>query len=442
MFGLQYSGREGQSAASRASREACALQRDDAMRFKRRCATGRTSGTARPLNTAIRRAETPARHRSVLPCDPRSMSRLSASLGRAPGPGHPLFWVVQGLSWLVLHTSFIIPLYAIAVANGAPTDGIATKFGLGALAGLAVSSVMAVIYARLPVRYTQGTSAVGTVLVISFLGALLWSWVQTRIVQTSGAVVLLRPEFGSSQYTGMIIQLTRSFLILGLWSAIFIVLLLSYRVRVTSAEALRSAQRANEAQLQLLRAQLNPHFLFNSLNSVVALIEAEPSRAKDMVRNLSSLLRSALANSDGVETTVGDELEFVDAYLSCERVRYEDRLQVTVTVPDSLKNQPLPTMSLQPLVENAIKHGMKGRDPLYLRIEGKEARGEVEIAVINSRPSEEVRRSAGTGTGLRNVRTRVEMMFPESGEVSLHQEDRWSTATIRYRCPDADERRV
>ena len=364
-----------------------------------------------------------------------------AAVPPAPGPGHPLFWLAQAASWLILHASLLLPLYGIASTNGAPIHGLATRVGLGALAGLCVSSVMAVVYTRLPVRFTHGAAAVGTVLVTSLVGAGVWGWALLQIVDFSGAFVFLRPEILASTYTRPIIQFTRCFLVLALWSATFLVLLLSHRVQAASVEAMASAQRANDAHLQLLRAQLNPHFLFNALNSVVALVESDPPRAKDMVRNLSGLLRSALSNPDGADTTVGDELDFVGAYLSCERVRYEDQLQVTVSVPESLRSQPLPSMSLQPLVENAIKHGMRGGHPLSLRIEGKEERGSVEIAVVNSRPLEQAPPAVGTGTGLSNVRARIQMMFPKSGEVSLRQEGGWSTATIRYRAPSAERGR-
>ncbi|MEL6188511.1 MAG: histidine kinase, partial [Myxococcota bacterium] len=357
------------------------------------------------------------------------------------GPRNPLFWLVQAGTWLVLHAALILPLYGIATTNGVSTHGIATDFVLGALAGFGVSSVMAVLYTGLPVRCTEGAAAVGTVVAASFLGAVVWAWLQLQILDFSGAFIFLKPEILDSTYAQPIIRFTRCFVVLGLWSAIFFVILLSYRVRESSLRAMTSAQRANEAQLQLLRAQLNPHFLFNALNSVVALVEADPARAKDMVRNLSSLLRSALCHSDGAPTTVGDELDFVGAYLNCERVRYEDRLQVTISVPESLRSQPLPSMSLQPLVENAIKHGMRGRDPLSLRIEGENEEGQVQIAVVNSRPREGAPAAEGTGMGLSHVRTRIRMMFPDSGEVSLQLGEEWSTAAIRYRLPRAGKGR-
>ena len=334
-----------------------------------------------------------------------------------------------------MYASLSFPLYALAAIGGATLATLAIRAGLVAVVGLTISSLMAAFYTRLPVRLTQGAAAVVVILTTSLAGAAVWAWIQLTMAAITDQTSVLYPEIQRSSYAGLIvIKLIRGFIVLGLWSALFFMFLLSHRVQAASTRALEAARRANDAQLQLLRAQLNPHFMFNALNSVVALVEADPLRAKEMVRNLSALLRSALADPDAPSRTVGDELDFVVAYLKCERVRYEDRLQITISVPESIKRQPLPSMSIQPLVENAIKHGMRGRAPLDLRIEGKEDGGYVEITVVNSRPPEVAHAGTGTGTGLNNVRARIEMMFPESGEVRLQHEERWSTATIRY-CP-------
>ena len=117
-------------------------------------------------------------------------------------------------------------------------------------------------------------------------------------------------------------------------------------------------QLATEAELRALRAQLNPHFLFNALNTIGALIERTPDRALATLYRLTSMLRTVLRGTSNASTTLGDELQLVEAYLAIERERFEERLTVRIDVADELRLLPVPALVLQPLVENAIKHGI------------------------------------------------------------------------------------
>lgn len=115
---------------------------------------------------------------------------------------------------------------------------------------------------------------------------------------------------------------------------------------------------ATEAELRALRAQINPHFLFNALTTIGYLIQAAPDRAIETLMRLTSLLRGVLRHSDGEFSTLGEEIELIEAYLEIERARFEDRLRVMIDVPDTLRGIRIPALLIQPLVENAIKHGV------------------------------------------------------------------------------------
>jgi len=115
---------------------------------------------------------------------------------------------------------------------------------------------------------------------------------------------------------------------------------------------------ATEAELRALRAQVNPHFLFNALTTIGYLIQTAPDRAFDTLMRLTALLRGVLRRSEGEFATLGEEIELIESYLNIERARFEDRLRVTVDAPDSLRNLRIPALLIQPLVENAIKHGI------------------------------------------------------------------------------------
>jgi signal transduction histidine kinase len=120
-------------------------------------------------------------------------------------------------------------------------------------------------------------------------------------------------------------------------------------------------QLATEAELRALRARLNPHFLFNALTTIGYLMTAAPDRALQTLYRLTELLRAVLKRSDGPFVTLAEEIEIVDAYLAIERARFEERLRVTFDVPTELTTVPVPPLILQPLVENAVKHGIAPR---------------------------------------------------------------------------------
>jgi two-component system LytT family sensor kinase len=115
---------------------------------------------------------------------------------------------------------------------------------------------------------------------------------------------------------------------------------------------------ATEAELRALRAQVNPHFLFNSLTTIGYLIQTAPERAFETLMRLTSLLRGVLRRSEGEFATLGEEIELIESYLDIERARFEDRLRVTIDAPRETRNHRIPALLIQPLVENAIKHGV------------------------------------------------------------------------------------
>jgi hypothetical protein len=135
-------------------------------------------------------------------------------------------------------------------------------------------------------------------------------------------------------------------------------------VRVTHERCVRDLHEeemrklATEAELRALRAQINPHFLFNALTTIGYLIQVAPDRALETLMRLTSLLRGVLRHGDGEFSTLGEEIELIESYLEIERARFEDRLRILIDVPAPLRSLRIPALLIQPLVENAIKHGI------------------------------------------------------------------------------------
>jgi len=178
----------------------------------------------------------------------------------------------------------------------------------------------------------------------------------------------------------------------------------------------------HESQMAALKAQIDPHFLFNSLNSVASLIRTDPLKAEAVIEDLSDLYRLSLAVSRQTEMTLNDELEIVEKYLSVECARFGDRLQYELDVEERAKEVLLPGLTLQPLVENCIKHGLTetmGPFKIHLRVV---VTGEVlTIEVADNGPGFPpggVGDAMRNGTGLRNVKERMELRHGRGASLS------------------------
>ncbi|MBP7556223.1 MAG: histidine kinase [Chitinophagaceae bacterium] len=174
-------------------------------------------------------------------------------------------------------------------------------------------------------------------------------------------------------------------------------------------ESARLALIAKDAQLDNLAAQLNPHFFFNSLNNIKALVLADPQAARRAIDLLSDLLRTSLYRRDVLQIPLRDELTLINDYLELERMRFEERLRVEMNVDDSLLSAPVLPLSIQVLVENAIKHGISQRkEGGMIRIAVVKENAYLAISVSNSGHL-----SAGpaNGLGLKNLRERLQLQY-------------------------------
>ena len=183
---------------------------------------------------------------------------------------------------------------------------------------------------------------------------------------------------------------------------------------------LSSEKETLEANLRLLQAQIEPHFLFNTLSNVLSLIDTDPTKGKAMLSDLIRYLRTSLSRTRPATTTLGQEMEMIRSYLSIQKVRMGERLTFAIDLPVALSGCPFPPMLLQPLVENAVKHGL---DP---RVEG----GEIAVKVTEDPDVVKVTiadtgagfsTNESTGIGLANVRERIRLMYEDRGRLLLEE---------------------
>lgn len=205
----------------------------------------------------------------------------------------------------------------------------------------------------------------------------------------------------------------------GIAMAIAVLGHLVLRSHNTSQELLT---RAQQAELAALQARVRPHFLFNALNTATALVHGHPDDAERVLLDLSDLFRAALKGSH--ELPLAQEVELVQRYLDIEALRFGDRLQVDWTLPEVLPTVTVPALSLQPLVENAIKHGVEpSPDGGDVRIAIREENGNVHIVIDNSMPVGAARTHAGHNIGLPSATARIEQLTEGRGHVSAQRGD-------------------
>lgn len=221
---------------------------------------------------------------------------------------------------------------------------------------------------------------------------------------------------------------TGSIMIMLSWSALYFAIK-SYRVfQEVRESALRSAAMAHEAQLKMLRYQLNPHFLFNTLNAISTLVlEQNTELANRMVTKLSNFLRYSLDNDPMQKITLEQELSALKLYLDIEKVRFEERLSLDVDVEESALDAMIPSLLLQPLIENAVKYGIaRAEGGGHLRISAKVFAGDLLIEVSDDGPGCELDNGTipgAKGVGLQNTRERLATLYGSGQSLKLSQTD-------------------
>jgi two-component system LytT family sensor kinase len=183
-----------------------------------------------------------------------------------------------------------------------------------------------------------------------------------------------------------------------------------------------------QAQLDSLRMQLHPHFLFNTLNGIVGLVRDNKNEAAvSMLVGLSDLLRHALEHSDEQEVELKDELSFTELYLKIQQMRFSDRLQIDFDIDPSLMNAMVPNLLLQPLLENALRHGIgRSTEAGWIRISAKRENGSLLITVSDNGaglPSNWQMKTS-SGIGLANTAARLQQLYGENHRFDIHNRDK------------------
>jgi len=203
---------------------------------------------------------------------------------------------------------------------------------------------------------------------------------------------------------------------------------LDAEVRQRQLNQMEGEKRQMEAQLKMLQAQIEPHFLFNTLANVSSLIDSDPKLAKQLLERLNDWLRIALLRTRSERATLGDELDMLSNYLNILTIRFGDRLRWRIEVEEAARRLPFPPMLLQPLVENAVRHGIEPKlngGEIFIR--ASLANATLRLSVSDNGGG--FISDTGAGTGLNNVRARLSALFGIAGKLTL-ENNAGTTATL------------
>jgi two-component system, LytTR family, sensor kinase len=225
-----------------------------------------------------------------------------------------------------------------------------------AVIGLAITHLMRWMIIKMNILHKKIDQQIFWFLTFTISISFLYSLISLSILELSN---LMSPEVRNITFSSLLAGLAvNASITLLVWNLIYFVYHYVERFRKQQMEALKTESLIRELQLQTIKSHINPHFIFNSLNSIRALVDENPGRARTAITELSNILRSSMQAEKAETVPFEKELNIVKDYLALEQMRFEERLKVKFEIDENTLDQPVPPMMLQTLVENAIKHGI------------------------------------------------------------------------------------
>lgn len=330
---------------------------------------------------------------------------------------HPLI-ARQGTLWLYLlawNPLALLLAYLLMMMGGLTwLEAAALSFPLALFYALVCLTPWYMCLA-LPLGFSPTYRIVGKHLAAAIVAGLIWIVLAKGLAFTLGHYVFARLNERFSPQLPLLFGIGVLLYLLSV--ALHYVLLSMESSREAETREQEALTLARESELKALKAQINPHFLFNSLNSISALATVDGQRARDMCIKLSDFLRTTLKLGEKPRITLADELALAKAYLEVEQVRFGARLRVEIEMDADCEQCVVPSLVLQPLVENAVKHGIAGLvDGGTIRLEARCRDGYLQLKIENEFDPDSPAASRH-GLGLRNVRDRMRAIYENAARV-------------------------
>ena len=333
------------------------------------------------------------------------------------------YWLAQVIGWCSYSG-----LLTLSVYTDNP-ERITSLFLLNILvlivAGILATHVQRVIFIRLGWLDLRLPKLLPRLIFASFLVSI--------VIASIDFVTDYLSNLSSQQFkiSDLIVSVFAVLILVLFWNAIYFTFHFFQKSRKQEMSNLELAASKRESELKNLRSQLNPHFLFNSLNSIRALVDIDPSKAKNSITTLSNLLRQSLLLGKENTVTLANELMVAKSYLDLEKIRFEERLQVSWEIDISLEEFHIPPFSLQMMIENAIKHGISHlKEGGLVKVKAFRLNDEVCIQVENSGTLKSV---VDLGVGIQNVKQRLSLQYGDNANFVLEEEQGMVIAKMTFK---------
>jgi signal transduction histidine kinase len=367
-------------------------------------------------------SDLPKEHNHSTPTNTGSDSGVSLPSIFSSTPRH--YWLAQLIGWGSF-ASFMV--FSSSSGSRESVIGFTLAKLFCALTGFALSHFWRLFLKKKAWFDRKEAFPIGRV----FTGLLLLSVVQFLILVFADYVfrqgALFRDE--TNKFILIVMLIFMWFIVFLIWTLCYAVAQSQRRFVRFEMERLQLQVSVKEAELRALQAQINPHFFFNSLNTIRALVFQDPNTAAHAIGQLAGMMRHSL--NSGLSNTVrlADEIKAVESYLSMEKLRFEERMVITMNVDKGLEEFALPPMILQTLVENAVKHGVElSMGTCEIQLSAERSGSGILILVKNQGKLSNT--SNSTQLGFQNARRRLALLFGELAKCELREENGWVIATL------------
>jgi len=327
------------------------------------------------------------------------------------------FWVINISSWILLTIIYLLLYYPSYLKDPKIVFGlILSKF-----TGFLCSVALRYFYKNSNYKSYSIIKLVLGGMLISLIASHFWFVLDFIVsIPLQGLKGLIDSYFNLNVYLRTIWS---GFFTLYFWSTLYFVIKFWLEWTEQKKQTEQAILLAQSAQLQMLRYQVNPHFLFNSLSSLRALVRINQKKAEDMILQISKFLRYSLVTKKNNQVLLREELEAIGHYFDIERVRFGDKIHTQLDIDPKANEFLIPSFLIHPIIENAIKYGMDTSPmPLEINLLAKVAGSVLQLDIINTghwvKEGEKVSNN-GTGIGLKNVRQRLDLAFPNRNSFKI-----------------------
>lgn len=333
-----------------------------------------------------------------------------------------LFWIINSSGWLLLYIVILLACYPKQLNNIKIIYGVAITYFIA----FVITIFLRYLYIQIYRKQRAGIYPFLYIAIISVVASHIWYFLDISLTAiTTGDQVLKNFKIAAAEADIIVLRVP----VLIAWSGLYYAVRLWNDLVIEKERAAKADLLVHKAQLQMLRYQLNPHFLFNALNTIRALVEEDKEKAKQIITELSEFLRYSLVSRNNTMVDFADEVAAIKHYVEIQKIRYEEKLVVIMDIrPETEKFQVL-SFLIYPLVENAVKYGMKTSSlPLKVTINASINDEFFKVKIINTGKwvegnSNIISIDRGTGTGLENVKLRLENAYGNNYSFDMKEEN-------------------